>query len=127
MHALIIEDEFLVAIGIEDSLQALGYTSFDTAGTEATAIAAVQDQVPDLITADVRLANGSGIAAIQSILQQGYTAPVVFITGNAEVVREALPGAVVVQKPFQDNALRDAIALARQRGSCLDAMQRSAA
>jgi FixJ family two-component response regulator len=83
--------------------------------------------VPDLITADVRLANGSGIAAIQSILQQGYTAPVVFITGNAEVVREALPGAVVVQKPFQDNALRDAIALARQRGSCLDAMQRSAA
>lgn len=111
MHALIIEDEFLVAISIEDALQAIGYTSFETAGTEASAVAAVKDQAPDLITADVRLANGSGIAAIRSILQR-HAVPVVFITGNAELVRQELPEAVVIQKPFHDDMLRDAVALA---------------
>jgi hypothetical protein len=40
---------------------------------------------------------------------------VVFITGNAETVREEMPEAVVLQKPYQDTALRDAIAAARVR------------
>jgi CheY-like chemotaxis protein len=114
MHALIIEDEFLVAISIEDSLQALGFTSFETAGTEASAISAAQIQAPVLITADVRLANGSGIAAIQAILQ-ARSVPVVFITGNVEVVQERMPDAIVVQKPFRDETLRNAIAVARKR------------
>jgi two-component system, response regulator PdtaR len=114
MHALIIEDEFLVAISIEDSLQALGFTSFETTGTEAGAVAAAQIQMPDLITADVRLANGSGIAAIEAILQQ-RPVPVVFITGNVEMVQERMPDAIVVQKPFQDETLHSAIAVARER------------
>ncbi len=114
MHALIIEDEFLVAMSIEDSLGALGFTSFETAGTELSAITAAQGQLPDLITADVRLAHGSGIAAIEAILQE-CSVPVVFITGNVEVVQERMPDAIVVQKPFHDETLRSAIAAARGR------------
>lgn len=126
MHALIIEDEFLVAISIEDSLQALGFTSFETAGTEASAISAAQGQMPDLITADVRLASGSGIAAIEAILQE-RSVPVVFITGNVEVVQERMPDAVVVQKPFHDETLRTAIAAARGRILAPDGSKRCAA
>jgi CheY-like chemotaxis protein len=125
MHALIIEDEFLVAMCIEDSLLALGFTSVETAGTEASAISAAQILVPDLITADVRLANGSGIAAIEAILRE-RSVPVVFITGNIEVVQERMPDAVVVQKPFQDETLRIAIARARALQS-LSAYHRAAA
>jgi CheY-like chemotaxis protein len=116
MHVLIIEDEFLVAMSIEDSLQAFGFTSFETAGTEASAISAAHSQAPDLITADVRLATGSGIAAIRAILEE-RPVPVVFITGNVETVQEEMPDAVVVQKPFHDEALRTAIAAARERAA----------
>jgi hypothetical protein len=38
MHALIIEDEFLVALNIEDSLEALGFTSHETVATEEKAV-----------------------------------------------------------------------------------------
>ena len=114
MHALIIEDEFLVALGIEDSLESLGFTSRETVATEETAIKAAHQHTPDLITADVRLAKGNGIAAVRTILRNQQV-PVVFITGNAEIVREQMPDAVVLQKPYHEIALRDAIIAARKR------------
>jgi DNA-binding NarL/FixJ family response regulator len=65
MHALIIEDEFLVALNIEDSLIALGFASSETVVTEEEAVVTARRRAPDLITADVRLLRGTGIAAGQ--------------------------------------------------------------
>jgi CheY-like chemotaxis protein len=56
MHALIIEDEPLIAMLIEDCLRLLGYDSIQFAATEAEAVAAASMRCPDLITSDVRLA-----------------------------------------------------------------------
>jgi len=67
MHALIIEDEPLIALLIEDHLRAAGYLSVDFAVTEAEAVAAAGRRCPDLITSDVRLATGCGIAAVEAI------------------------------------------------------------
>jgi DNA-binding response OmpR family regulator len=114
MHALIIEGEFLLALCIEDSLESLGFTSRATAATEETAVASACLHTPDLITADVRLAKGNGIAAVRTILRNQQV-PVVFITDNAEIVREQMPDAVVLQKPYHETALRDAIIAARKR------------
>jgi len=114
MHALIIEDEFLVALSIEDALEGLGFTSRETVATEENAITAACLHTPDLITADVRLAKGNGIAAVRKILCH-QRVPVVFITGNVETVREQMPDAVVLQKPYHEAALRDAISAARKR------------
>jgi CheY-like chemotaxis protein len=116
MHALIIEDEFLVALNIEDSLEALGFTSRETVATEDKAVATARHHPPDLITADVRLLRGSGIAAVKRILQE-QTVPVVFITGNVEVVRQEMPEAVVVSKPFGEEALRRAVAEAQAKAA----------
>ena len=116
MHALIIEDEFLVALNIEDSLQALGFTSSETVATEEKAIATARRHTPDLITADVRLLRGSGITAVQAILRE-QTIPVVFITGNVEMVLEGMPDAVVLEKPFGEVALRRAIAVAQAQAA----------
>ena len=113
MHALIIEDEVLVALSIEDSLEGLGFVSRQTVATEETAVKAACLRTPDLITADVRLARGNGIAAVRAILRDRQV-PVVFITGNVETVREQMPDAVVLQKPYQETALRAAIAAARR-------------
>lgn len=98
MHALIIEDEPIIALLIEDQLRALGYTSVDFAVTEAEAVAAAARRCPDLITSDVRLSEGCGIAAVESICG-GRGIPVVFITATARDVRERLADAVVVAKP----------------------------
>ena len=67
MHALIIEDEALIAMAIEDALLTCGFTSFEVAASAQDAMAAAARKCPDLITADVELRPGSGIDAVQSI------------------------------------------------------------
>lgn len=109
MHALIIEDETIIALLIEDQLREIGYTSIAFAVTEADAVAAARARCPDLITADVRLASGCGIAAVQAICS-ARTVPVVFVTASGGDVRDRLREAVVVPKPFAPECLADAIA-----------------
>ncbi|HEX8533819.1 MAG TPA: response regulator [Allosphingosinicella sp.] len=67
MHALIIEDQFLIAALIEEELRELGYSSFDVVDRELSAVAAAERKCPDLITADERLTDGSGVEAVQKI------------------------------------------------------------
>jgi CheY-like chemotaxis protein len=99
MHALIIEDEPMIALLIEDHLRAAGCTSVAFAVTEAEALAAADRNFPDIITADVRLAHGCGIAAVEAICN-GRQIPVIFITATAWAVRERKGDALVVAKPF---------------------------
>ncbi|HEV7661122.1 MAG TPA: response regulator [Allosphingosinicella sp.] len=112
MHALIIEDEPLIALLIEDQLRAIGYLSIDFAVTEADAVAAAQRRCPDLITSDVRLAAGCGIAAVEAICSE-RPVPVVFVTASAQDVRRRMEGAVVVAKPFAAADLSRALHAAR--------------
>ncbi len=67
MHALIIEDDDLIAMTIEAVLRDCGFTSFTVAVSLDEAVAAATGRCPDLITADVELKPGSGIDAVQTI------------------------------------------------------------
>lgn len=60
MHALIIEDESMIAIAIEDALRTCGFTSFDIAVSADEAVTAAALRCPDLITADVQLRPAAG-------------------------------------------------------------------
>jgi CheY-like chemotaxis protein len=108
MHALIIEDEPIIAMGIEEVLRDCGCTSFDFAGSFASAVAAAERRCPDLITADVRLAPGNGIDAVQAICCRTHI-PVVFITGTGAEARARCPGYAVVDKPFAAAAVGVAV------------------
>lgn len=99
MHALIIEDESLIALAIEEALRECGFTSFDLATTQEEAVESAERQCPDLITADVQLKPGCGITAVQSICS-GRQIPVIFITGSPDQVRMRMPGHPLIEKPF---------------------------
>lgn len=94
---------------IEDELRELGYDSVEIVATESDAIASAAELCPDLIIADQRLSQGSGVDAISAICSDRRI-PFVFITSYRSEVREALSGAVVVGKPFWPPTLKDAIA-----------------
>ena len=111
MHALIIEDDSLIAMLIEEMLRPIGYTSFAFAASAGAAVAAAADRCPDLITADVRLGSGSGIDAVQIICSK-QTVPVVFVTATSWDVRAQPANAIVVQKPFAAVDLRAAVSAA---------------
>ena len=110
MHALIIEDESLIAMAIEDALRGCGFTSFDVANSAEEAVAAAARKCPDLITADVELRPGCGITAVQSICSE-QPIPVLFITGSPGQVRIRMPGHALVEKPFSAEHITDATKL----------------
>lgn len=109
MHALIIEDEFMIAMAIEHVLRDCGFETFDIALSGEAAIEAAAGQSPDLITADVQLRPGCGIETVRTICPQLST-PVIFITGNAKEVRQRMPQHTVIDKPFSEQTLTDTVA-----------------
>ena len=111
MHALIIEDETLIAMAVEDALRDCGVTSVDFACSVETAVEAAKARRPDLVTTDVRLAPGSGIEAVEAICAM-EPVPVIFITGTPADVNERHPKAIIVQKPFRPPQIAAAVLLA---------------
>ena len=110
MHALIIEDEFMIACAIEYVLRDCGFDSFDIESSSYAAIRAAARHRPDLITADVTLAGGDGIEAIR-IICHGPSIPVIFITGHvAADIRQRAPNYPVLTKPFSEQTLTYTIA-----------------
>jgi len=106
-HALIIEDEMIIALEVEDLLSELGFSSFDIADSPAQAIAAAVARRPDLVTADYRIIGGTGLEAVAGIVGAIGRVPVVYITGNPDIVlKEGLRP--VVDKPISRRALAEA-------------------
>jgi CheY-like chemotaxis protein len=110
MHALIIEDDSHVALVIEEYLEQLGFLHFTQAETEAAAIAAAKTRIPDLITADYGLKEGTGLAAVEAI-SKFASVPVVYISGSPERLAH-LKQHPVVAKPFTEQDLTRAVAKA---------------
>ena len=111
MHALIIEDENVVANVIEDVLRECGFTSFDVAPSAHSAIIAAALRRPDIITSDVKLKPGCGIATVETI-SQSSAIPTVFITGHATSYMRRLSNYRVIDKPFTVTTLTAAVASA---------------
>lgn len=110
MHALIIEDESMIAMAIEEALRGSGFTSFDVAVSMEEAVAAAARRCPDLITADVELRPGCGITAVQSICSE-QSIPVLFITGSPNEVRIRMPTHALIEKPFSADDIVAAVKL----------------
>ena len=114
MHALIIEVQPLIAMMLEEELRELGFTSFDTATTQDGAVAAAVRRHPQLITASVRLTDGSGNEAVAIICAQ-QSIPTIYVVSNPEEIETGIRGSVVIVKPFSKDALRQAVHRATQR------------
>ena len=108
MHAFIIEDDYLISQSLQDMLEPLGYRRFSFARSEDAAVLGARGEPIDLITADVRLLPGDGLNAVRAICRE-RDIPVVFITGYADELIERAPEAVVVQKPIDEEDLRNAV------------------
>lgn len=110
MHALIIEDEAVIAMSIEDTLLSCGFETVDLVATPQAAFDAVARQRPALITSDVQLEPGNGIDTVLEICSSAAI-PVIFLTGSLAEVTRRMPASVALQKPFTHENLKEAVAL----------------
>ena len=112
-HVLVIEDEPSTAIILEAHLRGLGYTSFDHIDCEMGALWAVRRRRPDLVVADIKLAQGSGLAAA-AVIGIAFNVPRIIVTGYPKAA-VGIDEALVVSKPFTMASLEKAIAFALAR------------
>lgn len=110
-HVLIIEDEPAIALDIASSVEEIGHQVTAVAKTRDEALASAKSNPPDIILADIQLADGSsGVDAAIDILRQ-LELPVIFITAFPERVLTGtrLEPRFVVTKPFVLATLRAAM------------------
>jgi len=108
-HALIIEDEILIAMEVEALLTEQGFATFDIAESPQDALDCALRHPPDLITADYRIVGGTGVEAVTAILARLGPIPVVYVTGNADQLGARTRA--VVDKPISPHRLAEACAM----------------
>jgi DNA-binding response OmpR family regulator len=113
-HALIIEDDWLVAFSVQDALSKLGYSTFEIVDSMREAVEAAHRACPDLVVADHQITDGTGTDAVLAICSD-KPIPVVWVTASGPEVRKRVPDALIVDKPFNVPGLHAAIRVAVER------------
>jgi two-component system, response regulator PdtaR len=114
LSILVVEDEAIIGLLLSEVLAGMGHKVCAVVASENEAVEAAAQHLPDLLIVDAGLAAGDGLSAVDRILA-GRFVPHVFTTGNALKVRQLRPGAVVLEKPFHEAELADAIERALTR------------
>lgn len=112
---MVIEDEAIIAMDITEIVSSIGHRVTGVARTARQAIDLAKRVPPDLILADIQLAdNSSGIDAVNEILRDFPEMPVIFITAFPErlLTGEKPEPAFLIPKPFSEEQLRSAVSQA---------------
>jgi len=84
LRILLVEDEAFLAMSLEVMLTGTGYEVCQTVATGEDAVIAVQQESPDVILMDIRLAGDiDGIEAAHQIQTCSET-PIIFMTGYSD-------------------------------------------
>ena len=112
---LVVEDEAIIAMDITDIVEGMGHRVTGNARTRTEAVKLAATDQPDLILADIQLAdNSSGVDAVNDILAQFGDVPVIFITAFPErlLTGERPEPAFLINKPYTEEQVRSAVSQA---------------
>ncbi|MDO5647492.1 response regulator [Paracoccus sp. (in: a-proteobacteria)] len=112
---MVIEDEMIIAMDLKGIVQAMGHSVTGVARTHSAAIELAGKERPDLILADIQLADGSsGVDAVNELLASMGDIPVIFITAFPErlLTGERPEPAFLISKPYNEEQVRSAVSQA---------------
>jgi DNA-directed RNA polymerase specialized sigma24 family protein len=112
---MIIEDEAIIAMDLENIISDMGHRVTGVARTRAEAVELGKADAPDLILADIQLAdNSSGIDAVNDLLATLGDRPVIFITAFPErlLTGEKHEPAFLISKPYAEDQVISAVSQA---------------
>lgn len=117
LKVMIVEDDALVAMGVQLTLSELGHDVVGIAASEIEALAVAQAEQPQLALMDIRLRGANDGVKVAHRLWQEWRVRCIFLSAYAdehtmERVVQARPLGFV-QKPYSAQQLRAALELAR--------------
>ena len=106
---LIVEDEFLVALNLSQTLASLGFETVGIAPDAKTALR-LANEMPDFALVDVNLRDGETGPNIGKMLAQEYGAAVLFLTANPASLGEGVDGTIgYISKPVEEAVVETAL------------------
>lgn len=111
---LIVEDEILVAMDLQATLEELGLGPVALAQCRQSALreVAASEAAPELALVDVNLADGPTGPEIGAWLAGQFGTSVLFLTANPQSVQTAAAGLGILPKPVERDEIRAATAYA---------------
>ncbi|MCX2887672.1 MULTISPECIES: HWE histidine kinase domain-containing protein [Pseudomonas] len=102
---LILEDQLVIAVGLEQILNDAQIKDVITAGSENEAIRLLADRTPDAAILDVNLGTGTSMSVADELLRRQV--PFLFATGYGDGISipEHLQHVPVTRKPYDSNAI----------------------
>ena len=106
---LVVEDEFIIALDLSETVQDLGYELEGPFEGKEAAIEAIEEGMPDLAILDVFTADGEVYPLADKLVEAGV--PIVFHSGHVTPaeVRALYADAVACAKPCPPDRLIDAM------------------
>jgi PAS domain S-box-containing protein len=116
---LVVEDNRIVAEDIKNNLEEMGYAVSGIASSGKRALAAVEEELPDIAIMDIRLGKGMNGIDTAAQLRQTFGIPIIYLTAHADektISRAKItePYAYLV-KPFDVEELQSAVEIAIYR------------
>ncbi len=115
---VIVEDDEGVREGLQDLLRSVGLDTLAYGATSELLAATLPDR-PGCLILDVRLPGSSGLDLQAKLAAMGNRMPIIFMTGHGDIpmtVQAMKAGALdFLTKPFRDQDMLDAIAVAIER------------
>lgn len=119
VRILVVEDEYILAVNLQEGLESLGYIVLDIADSAESAIQKASELQPNLILMDIRLhGDRDGIDAAEQIWNL-LQIPIIYVTGHSDkstVERATLTSPFgYILKPIREKELYVAIQTALNR------------
>ncbi len=119
IKVLIVEDEFTIALDLEERLKQMGFEVAGIAGNYDKALSLLLEKEPDIALLDINLGKGKSGIDIAKIIDEKFNIPVIFLSAYSddktfEDAQQANPMGFIV-KPFKDSDIDHGIKLALQR------------
>lgn len=113
LRVLVVEDEFLIALDIQDLIEDFGHTVVGVADCSAVAEKIARESNPDVATVDLRLRDGQNGAEVAAWLDREMGVHLIFVSGNLDAnMREdlaRLDPVAFVGKPISPHLLQRAL------------------
>ncbi|MGE5261509.1 MAG: response regulator [Actinomycetota bacterium] len=115
LRALIVEDEFVIALDLEAQMRKLGFDVCGVTSNAREALSLAMHHAPDLTIMDVYLQGARDGIELARQIRDLLATSVIFITaysdddGLMERIRRQVPEAIVLSKPLYGPRLTDTV------------------
>ena len=122
----VVDDDETLRRALSALLRSAGFR-VETFASSRAFLAFERPDVPSCLILDVRLADESGLAVQEAAVRAGLNVPILFMTGYGDVATtvKAMKGGALdfLTKPFDDEAMLDAVGRALERDRTLHAVR----